>query len=54
MFVVPVGTVFALTSVRANLPGAPTGFGLSKSLSSFFSHLKKNQAQQWVLSTSLI
>ncbi|PPQ68172.1 LOW QUALITY PROTEIN: hypothetical protein CVT26_005778 [Gymnopilus dilepis] len=28
LFVVPVGAVFALTSVRANLPGAPVGFDL--------------------------
>ncbi|KDR72369.1 hypothetical protein GALMADRAFT_159048, partial [Galerina marginata CBS 339.88] len=27
MFVVPVGALFAFTSVRANLPGAPVGFG---------------------------
>ncbi|TFK33432.1 hypothetical protein BDQ12DRAFT_766764 [Crucibulum laeve] len=27
MFVVPVGAVLSLTSVRANLPGAPVGFG---------------------------
>ncbi|PPR05773.1 hypothetical protein CVT26_010164, partial [Gymnopilus dilepis] len=27
MFVVPVGALFAFTSIRANLPGAPTGFG---------------------------
>lgn len=27
MFVVPVGAVFAFTSIRANLPGAPVGFG---------------------------
>ncbi|KAJ7696628.1 hypothetical protein B0H16DRAFT_1727604 [Mycena metata] len=27
MFVLPIGTLFAFTSVRANLPGAPTGFG---------------------------
>jgi len=27
MFVVPVGALFAFTSVRANLPGAPAGFG---------------------------
>ncbi|PPQ98279.1 hypothetical protein CVT26_013523 [Gymnopilus dilepis] len=27
MFVVPVGSLFAFTSIRANLPGAPTGFG---------------------------
>ncbi|KAK7020333.1 hypothetical protein R3P38DRAFT_3358150 [Favolaschia claudopus] len=27
MFVVPIATLFAFTSVRANLPGAPTGFG---------------------------
>lgn len=29
MFVVPVGAVFAFSSVRSNLPGAPTGFGES-------------------------
>lgn len=29
MFVVPVGALFAFTSVRANLPGAPDGFGAS-------------------------
>ncbi|KAF8961637.1 hypothetical protein BDZ97DRAFT_1828320 [Flammula alnicola] len=28
MFVVPAGAVFAFTSVRANLPGAPAGFDL--------------------------
>ncbi|KAF8804302.1 hypothetical protein BYT27DRAFT_7194475 [Phlegmacium glaucopus] len=27
MFVVPVGALFAFTSIRANLPGAPAGFG---------------------------
>ncbi|KAF4622263.1 hypothetical protein D9613_009525 [Agrocybe pediades] len=27
MFVVPIGTLFAFTSIRANLPGAPSGFG---------------------------
>jgi len=27
IFVVPIGVVFSLTSVRANLPGAPVGFG---------------------------
>ena len=27
IFVVPVGALFAFTSVRANLPGAPAGFG---------------------------
>lgn len=27
IFVVPVGSLFAFSSVRANLPGAPTGFG---------------------------
>jgi hypothetical protein len=27
MFVVPIGALFALTSVRTNLPGAPAGFG---------------------------
>ena len=27
MFVVPVGALFAFTSIRANLPGAPDGFG---------------------------
>ncbi|TFK33428.1 hypothetical protein BDQ12DRAFT_766759 [Crucibulum laeve] len=27
MFVIPVGAVLSLTSVRANLPGAPVGFG---------------------------
>ncbi|PPQ81255.1 hypothetical protein CVT26_015074 [Gymnopilus dilepis] len=27
MFVVPVGALFAFSSIRANLPGAPTGFG---------------------------
>lgn len=29
MFVLPVGVLFAFTSIRANLPGAPSGFGLS-------------------------
>jgi hypothetical protein len=29
MFVLPVGALFAFTSVRANLPGAPAGFGMS-------------------------
>ncbi|KAF8165647.1 hypothetical protein B0H34DRAFT_247113 [Crassisporium funariophilum] len=27
MFVVPVGSLFAFTSIRASLPGAPSGFG---------------------------
>ncbi|KAJ7589665.1 hypothetical protein C8J56DRAFT_1076472 [Mycena floridula] len=27
IFVLPIGAVFALTSIRSNLPGAPTGFG---------------------------
>jgi hypothetical protein len=27
MFIVPVGALFAFTGVRANLPGAPDGFG---------------------------
>jgi hypothetical protein len=27
MFVVPVGALFAFTSIRVNLPGAPDGFG---------------------------
>ena len=27
MFVVPIGALFAFSSVRANLPGAPAGFG---------------------------
>lgn len=27
VFVIPVATLFAFTSVRANLPGAPEGFG---------------------------
>ena len=27
MFVVPVSALFAFTSVRANFPGAPAGFG---------------------------
>ncbi|KAJ7452716.1 hypothetical protein B0H11DRAFT_282987 [Mycena galericulata] len=27
MFVLPIGALFAFTSVRANLPGAPPGFG---------------------------
>ena len=27
MFVLPVGVLFAFTSIRANLPGAPVGFG---------------------------
>ena len=27
MFVVPVGALFAFSSIRANLPGAPDGFG---------------------------
>ncbi|KDR77562.1 hypothetical protein GALMADRAFT_138652 [Galerina marginata CBS 339.88] len=27
MFVVPVGALFAFSSIRANLPGAPAGFG---------------------------
>ncbi|KAK7045008.1 hypothetical protein R3P38DRAFT_2508435 [Favolaschia claudopus] len=31
LFVLPVGAVFALTSVRANFPGAPVGFGMSSS-----------------------
>jgi hypothetical protein len=29
MFVVPTGALFAFTSIRANLPGAPDGFGKS-------------------------
>ncbi len=33
MFVLPVGVLFAFTSIRANLPGAPVGFG---SFYSFF------------------
>lgn len=28
MYVVPVATLFAFTSLRANLPGAPAGFGV--------------------------
>lgn len=27
MFIVPIGALFAFTSVRANFPGAPVGFG---------------------------
>jgi len=27
MFVIPIATLFAFTSVRANMPGAPAGFG---------------------------
>jgi hypothetical protein len=27
MFVVPIATLFAFTSVRMNMPGAPAGFG---------------------------
>lgn len=27
MFVLPIGVLFAFTSIRANLPGAPAGFG---------------------------
>jgi hypothetical protein len=27
MFVVPASAVFAFTSIRANFPGAPDGFG---------------------------
>jgi len=27
MFVLPIGVLFAFTSIRANLPGAPEGFG---------------------------
>ena len=27
MFVVPLGALFAFSSIRANLPGAPDGFG---------------------------
>jgi hypothetical protein len=27
VFVIPIGTLFAFTSVRASLPGAPEGFG---------------------------
>jgi hypothetical protein len=27
MFVVPIGALFAFSSIRANLPGAPDGFG---------------------------
>jgi hypothetical protein len=29
MFVVPIATLFAFTSVRMNMPGAPEGFGES-------------------------
>ncbi|KAJ6578123.1 hypothetical protein B0H19DRAFT_1122446 [Mycena capillaripes] len=29
MFALPIASLFAFTSVRANLPGAPTGFGMS-------------------------
>jgi len=29
MFVVPVGTLFAFSSIRANFPGAPSGFGMN-------------------------
>jgi hypothetical protein len=32
MFVVPVGALFAFTSVRVNLPGAPPGFGTTMDL----------------------
>ncbi|KAJ7447547.1 hypothetical protein B0H11DRAFT_2202731 [Mycena galericulata] len=32
LFVLPVGAVFALTSVRANFPGAPVGFGATMDL----------------------
>jgi hypothetical protein len=28
MFIVPIGALFAFTSVRANFPGAPVGFGM--------------------------
>ncbi|PPQ91431.1 hypothetical protein CVT25_014319 [Psilocybe cyanescens] len=35
MFVVPVGAVFAFSSVRSNLPGAPTGFGKSSLFSKY-------------------
>jgi hypothetical protein len=27
MFVVPLGALFAFSSIRSNLPGAPVGFG---------------------------
>jgi hypothetical protein len=27
MFVLPVATLFAFTTVRSNFPGAPAGFG---------------------------
>lgn len=27
LFAIPIATLFAFTSVRANLPGAPDGFG---------------------------
>ena len=27
--VVPIGTVFAFTQLRASIPGAPEGFGMS-------------------------
>jgi len=33
MFVIPVATLFAFTSVRANMPGAPQGFGEPEKLS---------------------
>ena len=29
MFVVPLGALFAFSSIRANFPGAPVGFGMS-------------------------
>jgi hypothetical protein len=49
MFVLPVGTLFAFTAVRANFPGAPEGFGALQlhsfvgpfQLISFFFFLKR-------------
>ncbi len=39
--VVPVGTVFAFTQLRASMPGAPDGFGMLFSLGSIARSIKK-------------
>ncbi len=39
--VVPVGTVFAFTQLRASMPGAPDGFGMLFSFDSVAKSIKK-------------
>ncbi len=38
MVAIPIASLFAFSAVRANLPGAPDGFGESVNYSGYFNH----------------